>query len=106
MSLLGVKRLMAALNELQRAHEHSVLISRDAKCRVASFLINLSKRTTTQTCLDLPMSHQEIADHLGLTIETLSRVITQMENSGLVARGRSPRDLILSNHRALVHMAK
>jgi CRP/FNR family nitrogen fixation transcriptional regulator len=98
--------LMAALNELQRAHEHSVLISRDAKCRVASFLINFSKRTTTQTCLDLPMSHQDIADHLGLTIETLSRVITQMENSGLVARGRSPRDLILSNHRALVRMAK
>jgi CRP/FNR family nitrogen fixation transcriptional regulator len=32
------------------------------------------------------MSHQDIADHLGLTIETVSRVITYMETSGLIAR--------------------
>jgi CRP/FNR family transcriptional regulator, nitrogen fixation regulation protein len=51
------------------------------------------------------MSHQDIADHLGLTIETLSRVITQMENSGLIVRGRSSRDLILKDRRALVRMA-
>jgi CRP/FNR family transcriptional regulator, nitrogen fixation regulation protein len=96
--------LTATLTELRRTQEHSLLISRDAKCRVASFLIDLSKRTRTQTCLDLPMSHQDIADHLGLTIETLSRVITQMENSGLIARGRSSRDLILKDRRALVRM--
>jgi CRP/FNR family nitrogen fixation transcriptional regulator len=50
------------------------------------------------------MSHQDIADHLGLTIETLSRVITQMENSGLIARGGSSRDLILKDRHALVRM--
>src|SRR5262245_20312424 len=98
--------LSATLTELRRTREHSLLISRDAKRRVASFLIDLSKRTRTQTCLDLPMSHQDIADHLGLTIETLSRVITQMENSGLIARGQSSRDLILKDRRALVRMAK
>jgi CRP/FNR family transcriptional regulator, nitrogen fixation regulation protein len=97
--------LTATLTEVQRTQEHSLLISRDAKCRVASFLIDLSKRTRTQTCLDVPMSHQDIADHLGLTIETVSRVITQMENSGLIARGRSSRDLILKDRRALVRMA-
>jgi CRP/FNR family transcriptional regulator, nitrogen fixation regulation protein len=96
--------LIATLHELQRTQEHSLLISRDARCRVASFLIDLSKRTRTQTCLDLPMSHLDIADHLGLTIETLSRVITQMETSGLIARGRSSRDLILKDRRALVRM--
>jgi CRP/FNR family transcriptional regulator, nitrogen fixation regulation protein len=58
--------LTVTLTELRRTQEHSLLISRDAKCRVASFLIDLSKRTRTQTCLDLPMSHQDIADHLGL----------------------------------------
>jgi CRP/FNR family transcriptional regulator, nitrogen fixation regulation protein len=97
--------LTATLNELRRTQEHSLLLSRDAKCRVASFLIDLSKRMRTQTCLDLPMSHQDIADHLGLTIETLSRMITQMENSGVIVRGRSHRDLILNNRRALVRMA-
>jgi CRP/FNR family transcriptional regulator, nitrogen fixation regulation protein len=97
--------LTVTLNELRRTQEHSLLLSRDAKCRVASFLIDLSKRMRTQTCLDLPMSHQDIADHLGLTIETLSRMITQMENSGVIVRGRSHRDLILNNRRALVRMA-
>src|SRR5262245_42350456 len=96
--------LTATLTELQRTQEHSLLISRDAKCRVASFLIGLSKRMGTQTSLDLPMSHQDIADHLGLTIETLSRVITQLENSGLIARGRPSRDLILKDRRALARM--
>jgi CRP/FNR family transcriptional regulator, nitrogen fixation regulation protein len=100
------KFLTATLTELRRTQEHSLLISRDAKCRVASFLIDLSKRTRTQTCLDLRMLHQDIADHLGLTIETVSRVITQMENSGLIARGQSSRDLILKDRRALVRMAK
>ena len=98
--------LTATLTELRRTQEHSLLIGRDAKCRVASFLIDLSKRARTQTCLDLLMSHQDIADHVGLTIETVSRVITQMENSGLVARGRACRDLILKDRRALARMAK
>jgi CRP/FNR family nitrogen fixation transcriptional regulator len=96
--------LTATLTELRRTQDHSLLISKDARGRVASFLIDLSKRTRTQTCLDLPMSHQDIADHLGLTIETLSRVITHMENSGLIARGQSSRDLILKDRRALMRM--
>src|SRR5262245_17055411 len=97
--------LMATLNELRRTQEHSLLLSRDAKCRVASFLLDLSKRTRTQTSLELPMSHQDIADYLGLTIETVSRMVTQMENSGIIARGRSSRNLILNNRPALVRMA-
>jgi CRP/FNR family nitrogen fixation transcriptional regulator len=98
--------LTATLTELRRTQEHSLLISRDAKCRVASFLIDLSNRMGSQTWLDLMMSHLDIADHLGLTIETLSRVITRMENSGLIVRGRSRRELILNNRQALVRMAK
>jgi CRP/FNR family nitrogen fixation transcriptional regulator len=98
--------LTTTLTELQRTQEYSLLISRDAKGRVASFLIDLSKRIRMQACLDLPMSHQDIADHLGMTIETLSRTITQMENSGLIVRGRSHRDLRLNDRHALAHMAK
>jgi CRP/FNR family nitrogen fixation transcriptional regulator len=97
--------LTTTLAELRRTQAHSLLISRDAKCRVASFLIDLSKRMRTQPWLDLPMSHQDIADHLGLTIETVSRIITQMENSGLIVRGRPHHDLILNNRRALARMA-
>ena len=98
--------LTATLNELRRLQERSLLISRDAKCRLAAFLIDLSLRQRTQKCLDVPMTHHDIADYLGLTIETLSRVITQLEKSGLIARGPSPRSLILKNPGALARMAK
>jgi CRP/FNR family nitrogen fixation transcriptional regulator len=46
------------------------------------------------------MSHQDIADHLGLTIETISRTITELERLQLVAR-LSPRTLVLLNRPSL-----
>jgi CRP/FNR family nitrogen fixation transcriptional regulator len=46
------------------------------------------------------MSHQDIADHLGLTIETVSRTITDLERSRLVAR-LSPRTLVLLSRSSL-----
>ena len=49
------------------------------------------------------MSRQDIADHVGITIETLSRVITDMEQAGLVKRV-SLRKLIVQNQLALEHM--
>ena len=97
--------LTTTLAEIRRTQEHTLLISRTAKSRVASFLVDLSKRMRTQNLLDLPMSHKDIADHLGLTIETISRMITQMERSGLITRGRSYCDLILNNRQALARMA-
>jgi len=95
--------LSATTNELRRAQEHALLISRSAKCRVATFLLDLSKRLGTTKYLDLPMSHQDIADHLGLTIETVSRIITELERSGVVAR-ISPRTLVLLNRPALLRV--
>ena len=87
--------LAATTNELRRVQEHSLLLSRRAECRVATFLIDLSMRLGTTSYLDLPMSHQDIADHLGFTIETLSRTITTMEKSGSIAR-LSGRILVLA----------
>jgi CRP/FNR family transcriptional regulator, nitrogen fixation regulation protein len=97
--------LTAALNENRRLQERSLLIGRDAKCRVAAFLIDLSMRTRTQKYLELSMSHQDVADYLGLKIETVSRVITQLEASALIARGESHRSLILKNRSALARVA-
>jgi DNA-binding MarR family transcriptional regulator len=51
------------------------------------------------------MSYGDVADHLGVTIETISRVITRMETSGLIARGGSSRLLILKHRNALARMA-
>ena len=90
--------LTATTNELARAQEHVLLMSKSAKCRAATFLSDLWVRLGKAQYLDVPMSHQDIADYLGLTIETLSRSITDLERAGLIARIPSQRRLILQNH--------
>jgi CRP/FNR family nitrogen fixation transcriptional regulator len=93
----------ATINELRRAQEHALLMSRDAEYRVAAFLTDLWARLGKPEYLDLPMLHRDIADHLGLTIETLSRTITGMERAGIIARVPHRR-LLLRNRPALLHV--
>jgi CRP/FNR family transcriptional regulator, nitrogen fixation regulation protein len=95
--------LGATAKKLARAQEHGLLLHRSAKCRVAKFLIDLWKRLGEAKYLDVPMSYQDIADHLGLTIETVSRAITDLERSGLITRVSSRR-LLLQNRFALGRM--
>jgi CRP/FNR family transcriptional regulator, nitrogen fixation regulation protein len=90
--------LKATTNELARAQEHVLLMSKSAKCRAATFLTDLWVRLGKAQYLDVPMSYQDIADYLGLTIETLSRNITDLERAGLIARVPSQRRLLLQNH--------
>jgi len=78
------------------------LLSRAAKCRVATFLADLSKRLGSKELIDLPMSHQDIADYLGLIVETLSRAITALERSGVLARSTSCRKLLVQDRALLV----
>ena len=95
--------LASMTKELRRLREHTALISRDAHCRVATFLIDLSARSGQTYDLDLPMSHRDIADYLGLSIETVSRAITEFERSGFIARV-STRALVLRNRAALMRL--
>ena len=90
--------------ELRRAQEHTLLMSLSAKSRVAKFLTNLGHRLGRATTIDLPMSHQDIADHLGLTIESLSRTITDLQRSGIVSRSGS-RTLTVGNNRLLAQLS-
>ena len=95
--------LSATTDQLERAHGHVILMSKIAKCRVATFFTELWVRLGQPKYLDVPMSYQDIADYLGLTIETLSRSITELERSGLISRV-SGRKLLLQNRFALGHM--
>jgi CRP/FNR family nitrogen fixation transcriptional regulator len=92
--------LTATSIKLRRAQEHGLLLGSSAKCRVAKFLIDLWTRLGKAKYLDVPMSHQDIADHLGLKIETVSRAITDLERSGLIKR-LSRHGLLLQNRFAL-----
>lgn len=83
-------RLVAmAGDELMAAQEQIVLLGRKtARERLASFLIKLSARQRdlggAEGRVHLPMTRLDIADYLGLTIETVSRVLTQFKTSGLI----------------------
>lgn len=58
---------------------------RTAANRVAAFLITMSERSGIQAGLQLPMTRSDIADHLNLTLHTVSRTISEFARNGLIA---------------------
>lgn len=95
-------QLVAALSRsLSRAQEHMLLLGcKSALERIASFLLGLSERLGTDH-LRLPMTRADIADHLGLTIETVSRGLTQLERAGLIEAGADRRAIRLRDKAGL-----
>lgn len=85
------KKLLGALTrELAAAQEQILLLGRKtARERIATFLIGmwdrLSARDGALALVPLPMNRSDIADFLGLTIETVSRTLTGMKREGLIA---------------------
>lgn len=82
-----IMRRMTA--KLANFHEHVLLLGRKtARERVASFLVSLSDRARRRgdppSPLALPMGRVDIADHIGLTVETVSRSITRLKRDGFV----------------------
>ncbi len=78
-----------AYRELRAAQSHIVLLGRKTAFeRVVSFLLSLSHRaagTGQDGCvLWVPMSQADIADYLGLTTETVNRIVSQLREAGLV----------------------
>jgi CRP/FNR family nitrogen fixation transcriptional regulator len=81
----GQRLWRLAIFELQRSREHALTLGRRAAGeRVASFLMDLAERTGADETLELPMSRQDMADYLGLTIETVSRTLTQLQAQRLI----------------------
>jgi CRP/FNR family nitrogen fixation transcriptional regulator len=88
------------VRELRRVQEHSLVLIKSAEERVAGFLLEMAGRGTGGTTVELPMSRQDIADYLGLTIETVSRTFTQLVQSGAIAL-ESSRRIMFRNRAAL-----
>ena len=83
------KRLLnEASNELIAAQDQMLLLGRKTAVeRLATFLAALARRQNVQEdggLIDLPMTRTDIADYLGLTIETVSRSFTKLRKSGVI----------------------
>jgi len=70
--------------ELRRLQDHLLLLVKNAPERVAAFLLAMAERASDGHLVELTMSRRDIADHLGLTIETVSRSLSQLENAGAI----------------------
>ncbi|EGF90040.1 nitrogen fixation regulation protein fixK [Asticcacaulis biprosthecium C19] len=88
-----------AMQSLGHAHDHLLTVGRnDAAGRVAAFLLEMADRQGThgeqtgRAQINLPMSRTDIADYLGLTIETVSRVLTRLKEARIL-RLTSSREL-------------
>jgi CRP/FNR family transcriptional regulator, nitrogen fixation regulation protein len=98
----AVARQLWALTgrELKRVQDHLLLLVKTAQERVVSFLLEMSARMPAGNTVELPMSRQDIADYLGLTIETVSRTLTHLANTAAIELPRS-RHIVLRNRAAL-----
>ena len=105
------KLLQRTLSELDRTRRWMLLLGRkSASEKVASFLLELTDRLAPATCevhdgqqvhhFVLPFSRQQIADVLGLTIETVSRQFTRLKNDGLIDLP-SRREVVIKNRAML-----
>lgn len=109
------KLLERTLGELDRTRRWMLLLGRmSAEQRIAVFLLELSDRLPDRGCtsgsgadampMTLPLSRQQIADVLGLTIETVSRQLTRLRSSGLIDLP-SRREVRIRDRRALGEIA-
>ena len=101
----GAHRLLELTTDsLRRCQDHVLMLGRRTACeRVAALLLDLAERTGADALLDVPMTRQDMADYLGLTIETVSRTFTQFQHDGLIALPTT-RKVLLRDRRALEAM--
>lgn len=98
--------LSMTTDNLQHAENYMLLLGRKTSLeRVAAFLIEMDRRLTAAGVMPLPMSRRDIADYLGLTLETVSRALSRLhalDTIGFV--GRNQRQIVLRNRHHLASL--
>jgi CRP/FNR family transcriptional regulator, anaerobic regulatory protein len=107
---LRTQLLAEVSNEMRAAQEHIMHLGRTAADeRVATFLLNVARRTgadtTTPVAIEIPFGRLDIADYLGLTVETVSREISKLKRTGLIST-IGPHKIILRRLRSLRDIAR
>jgi CRP/FNR family nitrogen fixation transcriptional regulator len=91
---------------LQHAENHMLLLGRKTSLeRVAAFLLEMDERLDHPNVMILPMGRRDIADYLGLTLETVSRALSLLRDKELLRfDGKTQRQLVLLNRIGLVQL--
>ena len=90
--------------DLRHAEDHMLLLGRKtAMERVATFLLEMDRRLTKTGMMALPMCRRDIGDYLGLTLETVSRALSQLSDKGILVFS-SARQIVLRNRQRLAEM--
>ncbi len=95
--------------EIQDSRQLTMLLSKNsAEERIASLIISISerfkKRKLSNIQFRLPMPRNDIGSYLGLAVETVSRVFTRFQKTGLISvQGR---ELVIENMPALLEIVK
>jgi CRP-like cAMP-binding protein len=100
--------LVLQSQRLLAMQDHLVMLGRQtAKERIASFLLHIVERCDAEEGLafDLPMSRQDIADYLGLTIETVCRMLSELKRERTIAIPNA-NQIILNDSDALQVLAE
>src|SRR5580692_4754841 len=98
--------LSMTTNNLQHAEDHMLLLGRKTSLeRVAAFLTEMDRRLTAAGVIALPMSRRDIADYLGLTLETVSRALSRLHELGILGFiGTNQRQIVLLDRRQLASL--
>jgi len=90
--------------ELRHAEDHMLLLGRkNAMERVANFLLEMDRRLAVAGLMALPMCRRDIGDYLGLTLETVSRALSQLHSQGVLGFSGA-RQILLRNRQHLRNM--
>src|SRR3954463_3860523 len=95
--------LSMTTNNLRHAEDHMLLLGRKTSLeRVAAFLIEMDQRSAAAGILALPMCRRDIADYLGLTLETVSRALSRLHALGILGFvGNNQRQIVLLDREKL-----
>jgi CRP/FNR family transcriptional regulator, nitrogen fixation regulation protein len=95
--------LSMTVRNLQHAEDQLLLLGqKDSLEKVAAFLLEMDKRLAGTGAVTLPMTRRDIADYLGLTLETVSRALARLKRKGAIGfTDATQREIMLLNKRRL-----
>jgi CRP/FNR family nitrogen fixation transcriptional regulator len=105
-ALVARDLLNMTTTNLQHAEEHMLLLGRKTSLeRVAAFLLEMDGRLTAAGVMALPMNRRDIADYLGLTLETVSRALSSLHGKGILGfLGQTQRQIVLLDRPGLAKL--